>query len=158
MTLLQWMERRLAGLLGRPAAPTLAAANSADQSAAGEPKWLQLARADLGIRELPGAAANPAIMRAWDYCDYKPPAGDETAWCSAKANEWLQCAGLPGTRQPNARSWLKWGAGQLADAEIRAGELQPLRLGGGLIWRSGSRQRWRSRSPEEPGQPVLHPL
>jgi uncharacterized protein (TIGR02594 family) len=77
----------------------------------GDPKWLQIARQDLGIRELPGAAANPEIMRAWKYCDYAPPNGDETAWCSAKANEWLQRAGLPGTRQPNARSWLKWGSG-----------------------------------------------
>jgi uncharacterized protein (TIGR02594 family) len=111
MTLLQWMELRLAGLLGRSAAPTLAAVASPPDQPTGEPKWLALARADLGIRELPGAAANPAIMRAWQYCDYKPPAGDETAWCSAKANEWLQCAGLPGTRAPNARSWLKWGAG-----------------------------------------------
>jgi uncharacterized protein (TIGR02594 family) len=82
-----------------------------EEPAKGEPEWLKLARADLGIRELPGAAANPAIMRAWEYCDYKPPNGDETAWCSAKANEWLQRAGLPGTRAPNARSWLKWGAG-----------------------------------------------
>lgn len=51
MTLLQWMERRLAGLFGRSAAPTLAAAVASDHPA-GEPKWLQLARADLGIREL----------------------------------------------------------------------------------------------------------
>jgi uncharacterized protein (TIGR02594 family) len=110
MTLLQWMERRLARLLRRSAVPAMAAP-APDQAATSEPKWLALARADLGLRELPGAAANPAIMRAWQYCDYKPPNGDETAWCSAKANEWLQRAGLPGTRAPNARSWLKWGAG-----------------------------------------------
>jgi uncharacterized protein (TIGR02594 family) len=75
----------------------------------GDPKWLTLARADLGIREVAGPGANPAIMRAWKYCDYEPPAGDETAWCSAKCNEWLQRAGQPGTRQPNARSWEKYG-------------------------------------------------
>jgi hypothetical protein len=32
--------------------------------ASGEPKWPVLAGADLGFRELPRAAANPAIMRA----------------------------------------------------------------------------------------------
>lgn len=84
-----------------PAAPEI--------PAAGDPPWLRLARADLGIREAPGADANPDIMRAWQYCDYEPPAGDETAWCSAKCNEWLQRAGFPGTRQPNARSWERYG-------------------------------------------------
>lgn len=76
----------------------------------GEPQWLQLARQDLGIKEVPGKAANPEIMRAWRYCDYDPPDGDETAWCSAKACEWIERSGLPSTRAPNARSWEKWGA------------------------------------------------
>jgi uncharacterized protein (TIGR02594 family) len=78
--------------------------------ASGEPQWLQIARQDLGIKEVPGKAANPEIMRAWRYCDYDPPDGDETAWCSAKACEWIERAGLPSTRAPNARSWEKWGA------------------------------------------------
>lgn len=77
----------------------------------GEAAWLRLARADLGIKEFPGAAANPAIMRAWKYCDYDPPNGDETAYCSAKMCEWTERAGLSSTRAPNARSWLKWGSG-----------------------------------------------
>jgi hypothetical protein len=111
MTILKELGRRIAAFFGGRAAPVKPEMRPPVQPDAGEPKWLQLARADLGIRELPGAVANPAIMRAWQYCDFKPPAGNETAWCSAKANEWLQCAGLPGTRQPNARSWLKWGAG-----------------------------------------------
>lgn len=77
--------------------------------ARGEPKWLQLARADLGIHEIKGPAANPAIMRAWQYVDYEPLNGDEDAWCSAKMCEWMEVAGLPSTRAPNARSWAKWG-------------------------------------------------
>lgn len=77
----------------------------------GEPDWLKLARQDLGIKEVPGSGSNPAIMRAWKYCEYDPPAGDETAWCSAKACEWMERSGLPSTKAPNARSWLKWGAG-----------------------------------------------
>jgi uncharacterized protein (TIGR02594 family) len=78
----------------------------------GDPAWLKLARADLGIKEVAGSGSNPDIMRAWKYVDYEPsPDDSKTAWCSAKCNEWTQRAGLPGTRQPNARSWLKWGAG-----------------------------------------------
>ncbi len=112
MALLKWLERWLAALFSQslpapspvPVPRELTAARSS-----GEPKWLQLARADLGIRELPGQAANPEIMRAWNYCEYEPPKGDETAWCSAKACEWMERAGLPSTKAPNARSWLKWG-------------------------------------------------
>ena len=70
----------------------------------GEPKWLINARKDLGIREIAGPASNPEIMRAWAHVDYQPPNGDETAWCSAKACEWVEDAGLPSTRAPNARS------------------------------------------------------
>jgi uncharacterized protein (TIGR02594 family) len=78
---------------------------------AGEPEWLRLARQDLGIKEVPGPGSNPAIMRAWRYVDYEPsPDDSKTAWCSAKACEWTERAGLPSTRAPNARSWLKWGA------------------------------------------------
>ena len=76
----------------------------------GETPWLQIARQDLGIKEFPGPAANPEIMRAWKYCEYDPPNGDETAYCSAKMCEWMERSGLPSTRAPNARSWLKWGS------------------------------------------------
>lgn len=77
--------------------------------ARGEPEWLQAARRDLGIQEIKGPAANPAIMRAWEYVDYDPPDGDETSWCSAKLCEWMEVSGQPSTRAPNARSWAKWG-------------------------------------------------
>lgn len=76
----------------------------------GDPAWLAMARKDLGLREVAGPASNPEIMRYWAACDYDPPDGDETAWCSAAVNYWTQQSGLPGTRQPNARSWEKWGA------------------------------------------------
>lgn len=79
--------------------------------ASGEPQWLQIARQDLGIKEVPGPESNPAIMRAWRYVDYEPsPDDSKTAWCSAKMCEWAERAGLPSTRAPNARSWEKWGA------------------------------------------------
>jgi hypothetical protein len=80
-------------LFGKPPRP----ADLPDEvPVSGEPSWLELARQDLGIKEVPGPGSNPSIMRAWRYCDYDPPNGDETAWCSGKANEWTQRAGLPG--------------------------------------------------------------
>jgi uncharacterized protein (TIGR02594 family) len=115
MEILSSIGRWLSLLLGgapQPSSPTpapISVPTPPQVAASGDPAWLKLARADLGLKEKAGAAANPDIMRAWEYCDYDPPAGDETAWCSAKACEWLERAGLPSTRAPNARSWLKWG-------------------------------------------------
>jgi uncharacterized protein (TIGR02594 family) len=111
--MLTWLGRLWGALFmwGRPSAPTPAVEAPAvpTEPQRGDPAWLTIARADLGIVEFPGAAANPRIMEAWKYCDYQPPAGDETSWCSAKMCEWMEKAGQPSTRAPNARSWLKWG-------------------------------------------------
>lgn len=104
---------------------------SADEPAKGDPEWLKLARADLGLKEIAGPAANPEIMRAWRYCDYDPPDGDETAWCSAKMCEWTERSGLPSTRAPNARSWQKWGA-----------ELKTPKLGCIVVFWRGSPTGW----------------
>jgi uncharacterized protein (TIGR02594 family) len=150
MELFAWMIRRWLAALTRGSATTTAPASPDDLerspaaagsevgapapqpvTGAGEPKWLQLARADLGIREVPGPEANPAIMRAWQYVDYDPPEGDETAWCSAKACEWMERAGIPSTRAPNARSWLKWGH-----------ELKTPRLGCIAVFWRGSPGGW----------------
>ena len=129
MLLVRLLERGVAKLLGRQAGP--AAARVPDMPVEGEPQWLQLARTDLGIREFPGAGANPEIMRAWDYCDYQPPNGDETSWCSAKSCEWMERAGMPSTRAPNARSWLKWGH-----------ELKAPKPGCVAVFWRGSRTSW----------------
>ena len=127
--LLRWIERQFGALFGQSATP--AAARVPDVSPAGEPRWLQLARADIGIYEFPGPAANPDIMRAWQYCDYDPPSGDETAWCSAKSCEWFERSGVPSTRAPNARSWLKWGH-----------ELKAPKLGCVVVFWRGSPTSW----------------
>lgn len=75
----------------------------------GEPAVIKRARRDLGQKEIPGPDANPVIMSFWRHVDYKPPAGDETAYCSAAMCAWHEEVGIPGTRQPNARSWERWG-------------------------------------------------
>jgi uncharacterized protein (TIGR02594 family) len=129
MYLLRSIANGFAKLFGRQATPALTADPLAHTC--GEPNWLQLARTEIGLHEFPGSAANPEIMRAWDYCDYQPPNGDETAWCSAKMCEWTERSGVPSTRAPNARSWLKWGH-----------ELQAPRAGCIVVFWRGARTAW----------------
>lgn len=99
-------------LIGRaPAATPEPVPAGPKVAASGDPAWLKLARADLGIKEVAGSESNPKVMRYWSACDYEPnPDDSKDAWCSAATNYWMQQSGLPGTRAPNARSWLKWGA------------------------------------------------
>lgn len=80
-----------------------------EQPSFGEPAILRRARQDIGQHEVSGSDANPVIMGYWRYVDYKPPEGDETSWCSAAMCAWHEETGTPGTRQPNARSWERWG-------------------------------------------------
>jgi uncharacterized protein (TIGR02594 family) len=74
-----------------------------------EPKWLEAARADLGLAEIPGKATAPKITRwlvqlgAW-WND------DETPWCGVAMDAWMRAAGVAPPRAAyRARSWLKWG-------------------------------------------------
>ncbi|MFT3731014.1 MAG: TIGR02594 family protein [Hyphomicrobium sp.] len=74
-----------------------------------QPAWLQAAWAELGVREIPGDANAPEILR------YFRDAGDETVeteatpWCAAFAGAMLKRAGVSGTGSLLARSYLDWG-------------------------------------------------
>jgi uncharacterized protein (TIGR02594 family) len=78
--------------------------------AAPEPVWLQLARADIGLREVPGAPTAPRIagwlakLRAW-WRD------DETPWCGVAVAGWMLQAGIDDMPKHwyRARGWLDWG-------------------------------------------------
>lgn len=105
----KFLEDLFAGLFGGKAVAPKEPPKP-EEPVKGDPEWLKVAKLDLGIREIAGPASNPEIMRYWSACDYDPPDGDETAWCSAAANYWMQKAGVPGTRLPNARSWERWGS------------------------------------------------
>lgn len=103
------IRQALGAVPGVPAPPRPADLPDAEPSS-GEPPWLVAARRNLGLREIAGPASQPEIMRMFAACDFDPPNGDDDAWCSAANNYWMQEAGIPGTRDPAARSWLKWGA------------------------------------------------
>lgn len=105
--LLQWLANLLRSFFGKP--PKRPADLPENVPVVGEPAVMKRARRDLGQKEIPGPEANPVIMAFWRYVDYKPPDGDETAYCSAAMNAWHAECGIPGTRQPNARSWENWG-------------------------------------------------
>lgn len=74
-----------------------------------EPAWLKAARADIGLRELPGAPTEPRIaawlkrLGAW-WSD------DATPWCGVAVAAWMQQAGVALPKHwYRARGWLEWG-------------------------------------------------
>lgn len=74
----------------------------------GEPKWLTIARGELGQKEIPGSKDNPRILEYHQATDLKAT-DDETPYCSSFVNWCMMQAGVPRTKSALARSWLKWG-------------------------------------------------
>lgn len=84
-----------------------------------QPAWLAAAWTELGVREIPGDANAPEILR------YFRDAGDDTVqtettpWCAAFAGAMLKRAGVSNTGSLLARSYLDWGT-PLDDARLGA--------------------------------------
>ena len=74
-----------------------------------QPRWLELAWADLGVAEAPGPANNPKVVRYYANSGHPEVGADEVAWCAAFVGACLQRAGVAGTRSLMARSYLDWG-------------------------------------------------
>lgn len=75
----------------------------------GEPAWLRLARAEIGVKEIVGKEHNPAVVNYFKDAGFPEINDDETAWCAAFANACLQRAGYSGSKSLAARSFLTWG-------------------------------------------------
>lgn len=74
--------------------------------------WLNIARKELGIKEIPGKDNNPRVvefLNATSNISAALRAKDETPWCSAFVNWCMQQAGFDGTKNALARSWQDWG-------------------------------------------------
>jgi uncharacterized protein (TIGR02594 family) len=72
----------------------------------GDPKWLEIARAEMGIKEIqPGD--NPRII-AYHKETTLRATDDETPWCSSFVNWVMAECGIFGTKSAMARSWLTW--------------------------------------------------
>jgi uncharacterized protein (TIGR02594 family) len=77
----------------------------------GEPAWMPVARAEIGVREVPGSGDNPRIVEYLQSTTLGSPENrnDETFWCSAFTNWCMEEAGIEGTNSAWARDWLNWG-------------------------------------------------
>lgn len=76
-----------------------------------EPAWLSLARAELGVKEFPGSADNPRIIKYWNDAGMANVADgqDEVPWCAAFVGAMLARSSLSHSGKANARSYEKWG-------------------------------------------------
>ena len=75
-----------------------------------EPRWLLLARQEIGIHEDSGPGQdNPRILEYLESTTYDRELTDEVPWCSAFVNWCITKAGLKGTNSAAASSWLRWG-------------------------------------------------
>ena len=71
-------------------------------------KFLENVLVWVGTKEIPGAVANPDIVKFAQYTTLHATS-DEVAWCSSFANYIVETSGYNGTRSAAARSWLDWG-------------------------------------------------
>jgi len=78
-----------------------------------EPRWLKLARADLGIREVPGVANNPVLVKR--FSSIQKLIGwlfnaDSIPWCGAIMAWWMSQCGIKTPIGPaRALAWATWG-------------------------------------------------
>ena len=104
---------------------------------AGEPRWLTLARSDLGIRETPGVANNPVLMKR--FASITKALGvlynaDSVPWCGAGMAWWMiQCGIATPAVAVRAASWAGWGRA-LSPAQLAVGAVLVFqRPGGGHV-------------------------
>ncbi|MHB0955538.1 MAG: NlpC/P60 family protein [Pirellulaceae bacterium] len=77
-------------------------------TATGEPRWMQVARREIGVRETAGSAHNPRIIQYHASTSLKATT-DETAWCASFVNWCLIQSGVVGTNSAAAASFVTWG-------------------------------------------------
>lgn len=79
------------------------------RSQPGDPYWLQIARRDIGLREIPGHIQAPRILAMWRAVK-APFIDDETPWCGGAVGAWMTEAGIaPPPSCWRAKAWLDWG-------------------------------------------------
>lgn len=71
--------------------------------------WVELARAEIGQKAVPGSKHNPRVLAYYKDAGHSEIKNDETAWCAAFVGAMLHRAGLPNTNSLMARSYLKYG-------------------------------------------------
>ncbi len=77
-------------------------------AAGDEPKWITVAKGELGEKEIKGKENNPRILE-YHASNKRKPKTDEVAWCSSFVNWVMTQAGYPGTDSSWAKDWKDWG-------------------------------------------------
>ena len=72
-----------------------------------KPKWLEIAEAEIGQKEIKGGE-NPRIIEYFTATTY-PAKEDEVPWCSAFVNWCMKQADIFRTTSAAAISWASWG-------------------------------------------------
>lgn len=71
--------------------------------------WMEIAEGELGQAEVPGSGDNPRIREYHASASDGQEMADSVPWCSSFTGWVLQSAGIQGTGNRMARSYLNWG-------------------------------------------------
>jgi uncharacterized protein (TIGR02594 family) len=104
---MQWLFDLLSKLFGGQKAPV--EPPKPEEPARGDPAWLRLARAELGVKEIVGPQHNPTVLGYFRAAGFPEIDNDETAWCAGFTNAMLERSGYAGSKSLAARSFLNWG-------------------------------------------------
>ena len=74
----------------------------------GDPAWYAIAWGERGQKEQAGPGDNPRILAYQTACSYNAK-DEDVPWCSSFANWVMKQAGIKGSGEASARSWLNWG-------------------------------------------------
>jgi uncharacterized protein (TIGR02594 family) len=74
-------------------------------------KLLEIAYAEIGVKEIAGEDDNSRIIEYKQSTPSVINTHDEIAWCASFVNWVLKQAGIVGTGNPMARSFMPWGFG-----------------------------------------------
>jgi uncharacterized protein (TIGR02594 family) len=92
--------------------------------------WYEIAKRELGVKELRGIADNPRIIEYHATTKLRAT-DDEVPWCSSFVNWCIVRAGYIGTSSAAARSWAKWGT--KIDKPVKGCIVVLTRTGGGHV-------------------------
>lgn len=103
----KFLQDLLSAIFGGKPAPV--EPKKPDEPVRGEPAWLKLARAEIGVKEVVGPQHNPTVLGYFRDAGFPEIDNDETAWCAGFANAMLERSGYAGSKSLAARSFLTWG-------------------------------------------------
>lgn len=97
-----------------------------------KPLWLERAEAHLGLKEVPGPASSPIIVRWMASIKATWLGGDDVPWCGTALANWMLDAGITPPSAPyRALNWAEWGTPLASPVLGCVGVLR--RTGGGHV-------------------------